>query len=132
MDESGAPKTVEELIRNLGTAMADGFQVLGVRIGRLEPRLDELEAWRKNNSDRVRGLAQKTSDADMGHDAKLAVEIVARHALEMKVDAINDKQNTQLALLSDIARFSKNPIVKQIFTAIGTALLSYLAMKGIK
>ncbi len=131
-EEDKQPQTVEDLIRNLGTSMNEGFQALGMRIGRLEPRLDELEAWRKKTSLRVGAIDANTSSADLSHESKLAAEITARAALEKKVDAIDTKQNTQIALLTRIESLTSNPVVRQIFTMIGAGIVAWLASKGLK
>lgn len=137
---------VKEMLKNLALAMAGGFaklnadfelisgsiDVLKDRVGVVESRQSQIEAWRTKNSLRVRGIESQTSEADLSHEAKIAAEIVARQSLEAKVDALDAKQDTQLAMLSSIHTLSKNPIVKQIFTALGTAILSWLAMKGFR
>lgn len=123
--------TVEDLIHNLTNTVLDGFAAMGDRMALVEKRQDGFESWRRNNSDRVRGLAKQSSESDLSQDAKLSAEIIARRDLEKKVDAIDVKQNEQIAILGRIEALAKNPIVKQVLTAVGTAIIVWLAQKGI-
>lgn len=110
--------------------VANEVDTVKERIGTLEERTNAIDGWRKNNSERVRGLAEQTSEHDLTHDAKIASEIVARQALEMKVDGLVAATSAQTAILQRIERLASNPIVKQAATAIGAAILTWLAAKG--
>ncbi len=101
-------------------------------IAELRSRQDRVEELRANTSERVRGVIRQTSEADLSHEAKLSEEIVARRTLEEKVDALDAKQDTQLAILTDIRKLAQNPIVKQVATAVGTAILVWLGTKGLR
>lgn len=145
-DPTIEPETVETLLKDLGAEVKAGFDKVNAnislvsnevdlvkdRIGVIEGRQSELYAWRRSNSERVRGIASQTSETDMAHDAKLAGEIVARQSLAAKVDDLDTKQDRQLLILESLQRIASNPVIKQIATAIGTAILVWLAAKGIK
>ncbi len=122
-EDSKPPQSVEDLIRGLGTDMAQGFQALGLRIGRLEPRLDELEAWRQRTSLRVGAVASTASNADLAQEAKIADEIVSRQALEKKVD-------TALAILTRLDGFASKPLVRYIAGLVGLAIVAWLTAHG--
>ena len=92
-------------------------------------RVDLIEARKPITSERVQAMV---SDGDLVHEAKLAEEIVARKSLAAKVDGLDTKQDTQLAILTRLESITKNPLVKTIATAIGTAFLTWLSMKGLR
>ncbi len=97
------------------------------RLTRIEERVDEVEGRIGRNSARV----QESSKVDLEHEAKLAVEIIARQELASKVDALTETQATQLAILGRLDKVASNPTVKVLAGMIATALLSYLASKGL-
>ncbi len=153
MAEDEKKQSLEELIGSLSVSMnanfaktnanialvSDDLSLLKGRVASVEGRQSDIDTWRAGNSVRVRSLASDASNADLAQQAKLAEEIVARKSLaekvdslDTKVDTLDDKQNTQLAILSQLQKLAANPIVKQVATAVGTAILSYLAMKGLK
>jgi hypothetical protein len=145
-ENPGEKPTVEGLLSGLVDSTREGFKevnanialvaneldVLKGRSGVIEGRLTELEGWRGRTSDRVRGIAATTSSADLEHSAVLANEILARQTLAMKVDALDAKQDVQLQILARLDSIAKNPIVKQVATALGTAVLTWLSLRGLK
>ena len=146
--ETHAESTAEgvALIKELAATVQEGFasvnaniglvanelDVVKGRLGVVEGRQTELDTRYQRNSDRVRGLVNQTSEADLTHESKLATEIVARQALSAKFDALDVKQDRQLAILESIQKLAANPFVKQVATAVGTAILVWLAAKGIR
>lgn len=144
--ECPTESSVHELLMQLGTAMRHGFDTVNAnvalvsndvdivkrRIASVEERQSDLEEWRRHTSERVRGIATQTSDADLTQAAKLADEIVARQELAKKVDSLDAKQDMQLAILTRLDSVAKNPLVKGIAQALGIAFLTWLGMRGIK
>ncbi len=137
---------LEALLRGLSETVTNGqkktdanfdlvlkdVDTLHNRLDMVENRQTNLERMRAGTSDRVRDVARQGSEMDLAHEAKLAEEIIARRTLEAKVDALDAKQDTQLAILTNLQALAKNPIVRQVATAIGTAALTWLSMRGIR
>ena len=92
---------------------------------------DKVQVLSESHNGSIRAR-QQLSDADLSQQAKLAEEIITRQALEKRVELIDVKQDTQLAILFDLKALAKNPYVKLILTALGTAILTWLSAKGIK
>lgn len=88
----------------------------------------EQEARANSNSMRAR----QPSQFDMEAAAQLADERVARETLSAKVDALDGKQDVQLELLNTLVKLTEKPVVKLVFTAIGTAVLGYLTARGLR
>jgi predicted nucleic acid-binding Zn-ribbon protein len=103
-------------------------QRTNVRLTRIEERVDEVETRMGRTSSRVKEVSQ----ADLAHDAQLAQERAAREALAQKVDALDAKQDTQLAILTRLDGIAKNPLVKTIAAMLATAFVTWLATHGIK
>ena len=114
--------------------VANDVSIVKDRVAVVESRVLSLEDARKVNSMRV----QQASSVDLDHEAKLAAEIVSRTELAAKVDALaaghvelNSKQDLQLAILTRLDKVASNPTVKVLAGMFATALLSYLAGKGL-
>ncbi len=146
MSNSTLSTSVEKLIEEMSERMREGFTVTNTnislvsveldvikgRIGTIEERQNAIDAWRRSNSERVRGIATQTSSADFRHEAALGVEVSARQTLAEKVDELDAKQDAQLAVLARLEKLASNPIVRQVATAVGTAILVWLSAKGAK
>lgn len=112
----------------------------------VKERVTIIETWRNDqdlrasrNSNRVKELAEATSHVDLTHDAKIAAEIVARQELERRVsethatvETIRAETAQQTAILARLDRVASNPLVKTVATALGTAILTWLASKGLR
>ena len=99
---------------------------------------DKVQVLSESHNGSLRARSQ-LSDASLEQQAQLAKEIAAREALaaevketKTEVTALNVKQDTQLAILFDLKALAKNPYVKLVLTALGTAILTWLSAKGIK
>ncbi len=95
--------------------------VVKERVAVLERRVDDSDKRASNASLRVR----ENSQQDLTQDAAIAQLVSQVGEIERKTDA-------QTVLLEKLVKLAANPIVKQIATAVGTAILTYLAAKGIK
>lgn len=104
-------------------------------VGVVKSELVTIHEWRgsieerlKNNSQRAKAM----TDGDRAQDAQLAQEITARQALAAKVDVLEQKTDAQTAILERLDKIASNPLVKQIAAAAGTAILTWLTMKGLR
>ncbi len=113
-DDAPPKKTTDDLIRDLGTSMVQGFQAIGKRFETIEERQDAFETWRKNNSERVKGIEATTSSADLAHDAALAKEITDRQSLAAEVAAIKGQNSAQLVILQRLDAIADKPVVKRL------------------
>ncbi len=134
---AGVHKELAQVVANLA-CVANKLDVVEGRVVNVEKRQDLLDDWRRSNSERVRGMV---SEGDAAHESKLATEIVARRALETKVDALGKTQDalvktqeTQIAMLGRIealaTNLAKSPQARRIATAAASALLTWLTIKG--
>lgn len=112
----------------------------------VKERVTIIETWRNDqdlrasrNSNRVKDLAEATSHVDLTHEAKLAAEIVerqrvARDGAETRaiVEKLQAEMSLQTAILARLDKVASNPLVKTIATALGTAILTWLASKGLR
>ena len=119
---------IREVRADIGLVASDLGVVQG-GLANVVSRVDLLEARKPINSDRVRAMV---SEGDLAAESKLSEEIVARQALAQKVEAIDKKQDEQIDMMGRLLVLARNPVLKHILTAIGTAVLMYLASKGIK
>lgn len=111
------------------------LSVVKDRVNILESRQNEFDTRASRSSEGVRGLSQ----ADHSHDAQLVQERSAREALAKKTDSIASEvtslkatNETQLAILSRLDRVASNPLVKTMAAMLATALITWLASKGIR
>lgn len=84
----------------------------------------------KRRQDQHSVRAKQPSEHDLAAAAELAKEIAARQSLAAKVDALDAKQDTQLALLERLNSVAAHPMVRRIAYALGGLLLAYLAGRG--
>ncbi len=110
--------------------MREGFrttnaniEVISNDLSVVKDRVAILETERTKLSGGVRGLS--TSNAEQ--DAQLAHERSAREALATKVDDIAAKTDAQTKILEQLLKLTEKPVVKLLATAIGTAVLTWLA-----
>lgn len=99
-----------------------------VRVENAEQRIGDVEGRTGKASLAVRAASQ----VDLEQAAQLAQERSAREALATKVQKLDDKQDVQLALLQQLVKLTEKPVVKLVFTSIGTAILGYLSARGLK
>ncbi len=123
--------SVERMNGNIDSLMEDG-KASNQRMSRFEVRLDGLEGRISRNSEGARGLADRTSSADLAHDAKIAEEITRRQDLAQRLTIIEMKTDAQTVMLERLVRVAANPLVQKIATAAGTAVLTWLTMRGLK
>ncbi len=134
---AAVPQWAIELTQAMKSGIAEVRADIGLvsnDVGLLKQRVSIIESLRVEDEARavklsggVRGL----SSADQQQAAALANEMTAREALAAEVKALTTMQETQLAILGRLDKVASNPLVKTIATAIGTAILTYLATKGI-
>ncbi len=134
---AAVPQWAIELTQAMKSGIAEVRADIGLvsnDVGLLKQRVSIIESLRVEDEARavklsggVRGL----SSADEQQAAQLAQERSAREALATEVKALTTMQETQLAILGRLDKVASNPVVKTVATAIGTAVLTYLATKGI-
>ncbi len=124
--------SLEALIAGVHTAVLRESRVTNANIdfavgeiNHLKDRVVALE--QRTTSERVHSLI---SGHDLAHDAKLGLEIAERRKLDERLTALDKKQDTQLAILGNLQRLAGNPRVQQILSAVGTAILTWLAIRG--
>ncbi len=119
---------IKELDANLGLAIHE-IDALKDRVGTIETRMGGIEGWRQRNSERVKGLINTTSSADLSNEAAIAAEIVQRQDLQTKVDSILNDQKTQLAYLQTLIKVTENPWVRRIATLVAYAAATWIALR---
>ena len=112
----------------------------------VKERVTIIETWRNDqdqrlnrNSNRVRDLADTTSHVDLTVQAVKSEAIVKQMEQDRKiaethtmVEAVKAETAQQTAILARLDRVASNPLVKTVATAIGTAVLTWLASKGLR
>ncbi len=92
-----------------------------------EARINTLETERAKLSGGVRQLSSSNAE----QDSQLAQERSAREALAAKVDVIGASQQVQLAIMERLDKVASNPTVKVLGGMLLTALVTWLASKGL-
>ena len=114
--------------------MCDHFADLEKRIsahdGALQTITDQVSVLTAAKTSSIRARAE-LSDADLAQQSRLANEIAERQKLAKKVDGLDTKQDTQLAILTRLDKITSNPNVKIILAVLATAALSWAASKGV-
>ena len=118
---------VKRMAADIGLVSND-LGILKDRVGILEAAKVETENRASRNSAGVRGL----SSANLEQDAQLLQEKTAREDLAVKVDALDTKTDAQTLILKELLKLTEKPVVKLIATALGSAILSWLAAKGLR
>lgn len=95
-------------------------QRTGMRMTRVEMRLDDVETRLTRNSGRVK----EVSEQDLAQDAQLAQERAAREELAGKVDKL-------LAIGERLDKLAQKPAVKAIGALITIAIITYAAAHGV-
>lgn len=133
----------------LDAKVAIGFRDLDTKVDRLEANMELqggeiglvkkevglLFEWKGDVDQRLKNNSQRaaaTSSVDLDHESKIASEIVARQAVEAKVDALTKSNEIQLAILSRLDKVASNPHVKIVLAVIASAAMSWAASKGLK
>jgi hypothetical protein len=112
----------------------------------VKERVTIIETWRNDqdqrlnrNSNRVRDLADTTSHVDLTVQAVKSEAIVKQMEQDRKiaethtmVEAVKAETAQQTAILARLDKVASNPLVKTVATALGTAILTWLASKGLR
>ncbi len=91
-----------------------------LRLGRMEREVDEVKGRQNDGSMRIKA----ESKANLEQDAAMA-HVIA------KVASLEETQTQQLAILKRLDAVAANPMVRRVAYAIGSAILIYLASKGL-
>lgn len=98
-------------------------------------RLGSLETWRataedrfRRNSERAKGLDDRTSQNDLSHEAALATELVERQALAKRLADIETKTDAQTVILKRIAGILDTPEAKRVGQALAAFIIAALAL----
>ena len=94
----------------------------------LRPAQHDREARTGRASFRIREVSQ----TDLEQSSQLAKEIEAREALATQVEELVKTNAVQLGILSRLDKVTQNPLVKVVLTMLATAVLTWLAARGIK
>lgn len=124
-----------DTLRELGREVRADISLVSNDLGVLKQRVSIMEGLRSSDEARLQNnsiRAKQASVVDLAHEAQLAQERMSREALAVKVEALDGKQDAQLALLQQLVKLTEKPVVKLVFTAIGTAILGYLSARGLK
>ncbi len=140
---------LEGMLRALGETMGKRFDQIDAtttanhalvldEFANVKSRVNELESWRSRTSSGVKSLARATSEMDLVHEAKIADQIVAVGDLTSKVDGLvtshatviseTKAQTIILNRLLDV--MTKSPVARSVATAVGAAVIGYLAAHG--
>ena len=103
------------------------LELVATDLGVLKERVGILESERTKLSGGVRGLS--TTDAEQA--AQLAQERMAREAIAAEVADLKATQALQLAILARLDKVASNPTVKVLGGMLLTALVTWLASKGL-
>lgn len=99
------------------------------RLSALETRVGEVEDRQDAHSVKTLEMKARAEAVDKAHEAAIAT-------LSGKVDALVTSQERQLAILEKLEKGASalfgNPMVRSVLTMLGTAILTWLASKGIK
>ncbi len=135
------PSPVEIAIAKLSAAVEAGFREARVDgalmrndISNIKDRVGTIESWKNDHDARASRTSlkvQQASEHDLAHDAQLSQERTAREALATKVDELDTKQDTQLAILARLDKVASNPLVKTLAAMLATALITWLASHGV-
>ena len=132
---------VPEWAVEMTKSMKEGFRqtnanidLVSTDLSIVKDRVAIIESW-KNDSEtrmtRTSGRVQQASQVDLEQAAQLAQERAARESLAIEVAAIKAETSTQTLLLAQLLKLTEKPVVKLVLTAVGSAVLSWLAAKGI-
>ena len=135
-------ETVPEWATALTLKVQEGFrqtnaniEVVSSALDVVKERVHVIESWKVDQDARLQNnsmRAKQASVVDLAHEAQLAQERTAREALALKVQQLDGKQDVQLALLQQLVKLGEKPVVKLLFTAVGTAILTWLSAKGLR
>lgn len=132
--EVDVPPWAIELTREVKGTRAD-IALVSNDLSIVKDRVTILEAHRNDTDMRIGRTSyrvQQASESDLAHESRLAAEIVARQALDAKVDSLTASQEAQLAILGRLDKIATNPHVKMILAVLATAAMSWAASKGFK
>lgn len=125
------------------------IESVATEVSSLQERVGLLEKWRvkeegrvRRHSERVAALDDRSSSNDLAHEASIAVIQAEVQSMKKTVDAMGaDIESTKASVdtvLIDIGLMAKSvnkivasPTVKIIGAAIGGAIVTWLASKGI-
>jgi len=109
------------------TRLTGTVELVSNDLGIVKDRVTILESERSKLSGGVRGLS--TTDAEQA--AQLAQERAAREAIAAEVADLKATQALQLAILARLDKVASNPTVKVLGGMLLTALVTWLASKGL-
>lgn len=126
--------------------VANGLKLVTDEVEELKADVREFREFKGEITERMKNhsiRAVTTSEIDAQQSAELASERAAREALAAKVDALGTDVGTlktdssknlamMASLVDDVRKFAATPIVKLIAAAVGGAIASWLASKGIQ
>lgn len=127
---SSLETVVQEQIKQNTQQVIQTAQIEEIRqdMGALDSRIVAVEARTGRASFRIREVSQ----TDLEQSSQLAKEIEAREALATQVDELVKTNAVQLGILSRLDKVTQNPLVKVVATMLATAVLTWLAARGIK
>lgn len=123
----------ERLDRNLALLSNETVKIRE-RVAIIEEWRNQADARLTRQSTGVRGL----SSTDLAHEAQIFHERDAREKLSLQtseiatqVATLSKTNEVQLAILSRLDAITSNPLAKTLFAMIATAVMTWLASKGI-
>ena len=137
-----AANPIEVALRQLDVSMRSGFREVNANLdlvsgdlSTVKAEVRSLQSWRGEQEARLNNnsiRARQASQVDMEQASQLAQERSNREELAKRVDAIDAKQDVQIALLDKLVKLTEKPVVKLVATAIGTAILTWLSARGLR
>lgn len=114
-----------EIKADLGLVSND-LGIVKERVALHERRLADVEERSARVSMRARAVDDRTSDADLTHDAAIAKEILERKALTDRVERIENKTDAQTEILKRVDGILATPMVRRIGQAVATLVMAFL------
>lgn len=139
MPESGVLRMSEQptdraLLEHLTKVVEGGFakvhadiELVSNDLGIVKDRVVILEKWKIEADGRTTAHSIKVrsiSESDLTQNAELAKERAAREELSKRVDEL-------LSIARELRAIAANPMVRRVAYAAGSAVLFYLASKGL-
>lgn len=121
------PTQTEIMIGEMRTEMRDRFETVTNLVLDVGQRVSTLESAESDRQDRARKHSMginKVSVNDAKQDAAIAKVMT-------DVADLKETQATQLAILQRLDKVAANPMVRRVAYAVGAAILTYLASKGL-
>lgn len=126
--------TDRALLEDLARTVKEGFarneanhELALVELGVLQKRIVVIERWRDEND--IRLARNSGRAASLTEDNTKQDVAIAQIANEVK--GLKDSQLVQLNILMKLDAVAANPLVRRVAYAIGGAVLTYLAARGV-